>query len=267
MTTTKQRKMERQRKKLDQLAFTPSTKIRLDIHLQCQSQSPDAVHLLRSLPSGWCAIPNTGSQEGEPHYAAFRLTNMIKGTERSALRFRVQQLWKSHLPSHIIKARGSEFHQWWFGIWTRYAAHPVISADSRKDPKREILARLLLDTYDTILGSKMRTNLRHMDSNTAKSMAYTHRRAGRHLDISKKRWEADREAEIAVESAGEAKKCGGRDSFAGTGAAMEQSSSRQDYRLGGMGTMLAVSWGEGTDWHRDAKDLSECRPKIPVRSS
>ena len=47
------------------------------------------------------------------------------------------------------------------------------------------------------------------------------------------------------------------ESIRGTRIALTDIKSRRFYLLGGMGTMLAVSLGKRTDWHREEKDLGE----------
>lgn len=194
-------------------------------------------------------IPNPDySGDNTPRYAAFRLSNMLSGLERSHLRFRVQNMWKTRLQSHTVKSRGNGFHQWWFGVWTRYATHAMISRDTRQ-PKSASMVKLLLSSYDRILGSKTRSHLKGLDPSIAKAMAINHRAVARHLRLQGN--------ELRASVAGKRKyKSWYRESFERTKGFMRGRDNKA-YRMGGMGTMMAVSWGEGTDWHKDCKDQSE----------
>ncbi|RXK34911.1 hypothetical protein M231_07816, partial [Tremella mesenterica] len=57
-------------------------------------------------------------------------------------------------------------------------------------------------------------------------------------------------------------------SFRKTAESLETThSTAAALRLGGMGMMLAVSWGEGTDWHVDSKDYGNHYTIISVLGS
>jgi hypothetical protein len=193
------------------------------------------------------AIPDPDYDgDGTPRYAAFRLSNMLSGLQRSHLRFRVQNVWKTRLRSHTIKSRGAGFHQWWFGTWTRYAQHAVISRDTRLQKSAPMVKRLL-SSYDQILGSKTRSYLKGLDPSIAKSMGINHRAVSRHLRL------IGNEVKAGSKAGKQKYKSWYRETFEHTRRYIWEH-PRKDYRMGGMGTMMAVSWGEGTDWHKDSKD-------------
>lgn len=205
-----------------------------------------------------CAIPNPSYRQTEPgerpipRYAAFRLAHRLKSMDRTILRFRVRNLWEARLKSHTRASRGVDFHQWWFGVWCRYAMHSVISSDSiPSKPKNRQLVQLVTSSYDRILGKRPQKALKDLDPPVSKAMSSAHRRSARYLRAICKG-----EARIPPGKRGKrGEKQKKRHTLKRTQKAMKWYQGNAPYRLGGMGTMLAVSWGEGTDFHRDQRDL------------
>ncbi|EIW72665.1 hypothetical protein TREMEDRAFT_58834 [Tremella mesenterica DSM 1558] len=164
-----------------------------------------------------------------------------------------RKVWDVGLRSHTIASRGAGFHQWWFGVWCRYAKHSVVSADSRqKGSQSEVLE--LLKAFDGIFGDKPRTMLHRLDKKVAISMAHNHWRVHNYLKDLKEKFKTTSTPTPS--------------SFRKTAESLDSTHSQATaVRLGGMGMMLAVSWGEGTEWHVDAKDYGNHYTIISVLTS
>lgn len=111
--------------------------------------------LLSTFSKTQTSLPKTGhvgiiDPNDTPQYAAFRLHNIITPDQQSLLYDLVQEIAKTRLKSHIIKSRGAEFHQWWFGVWCRYAKHAFLSADTRKKSSQTPVSTFL-KAYDHLL--------------------------------------------------------------------------------------------------------------------
>ncbi|EIW71662.1 hypothetical protein TREMEDRAFT_71222 [Tremella mesenterica DSM 1558] len=247
-------------------------------------------------PSGNIAVVNPlYDGDSTARFAAFRFTGCVREEDRQVLEEGVLKLKDSPLRPHHTVAHGDDFHQWWFGVWCRYAAHSILSGDTRH-PKVTKQIQSLLKQYDSIFGGCLRPRIRQIDRPTAVRMAYQHRDHAQYLRLLDKvfrmkmqidpRPQTRRPRISAKSAAGIAKtkrtmqsfskyvlaclKSGKKrptftafaethkqflKSFSGTSKALATTHRHNlSFRMGGIGTMMAVSWGEGTDWHYDRRD-------------
>ncbi|KAJ8114287.1 hypothetical protein OPT61_g3805 [Boeremia exigua] len=181
-------------------------------------------------------IPNPRyvSDAETPRYAAFRLMNgLIQAAQDDILRA-VHQLKESGLKSQTTAAHGSNFHQEWFGVWRRYSPTSVItSAETQANPKQAASIQNFMRVLDGNLGG-ISAKLRATDEPAWFRAQYQHRGVA---DLIRRGAEAQPTKP--------------------TTKLLEQCSSRRNnsaFRLGGIGTMLAVSSGEGTAYHYDTHD-------------
>ena len=191
-------------------------------------------------------LPKYGGLDKSFQYAAFKLVNVVFNEQQDRLYTLVEALWASELKAYIVKSRGPEFHQFWFGVWTRYCKHATISADIQAVRSRNAVVEFL-DEYDAISGRKPLKLLHQLDPTVARSMGNSHRQVARQLKL--------------LSGAAQPSK-----QFEGTAKYMkEMGTTARDLRLGGMVTMVAVSWGEGSKWHHNTKDQSESPDPRPTQ--
>jgi hypothetical protein len=141
------------------------------------------------------------------------------------------------MPFNTTKAHGDTFLQAWIGLWRKYSSAPFVSAGClQKKPALDKGIKNLMRILDRSL-AKAATYLRKVDEPTYNRMRCSHR------DISKSAL-----SNVDQHRAAEAHKAW----FAKDPDRARTSS----FRLGGIGTMLAVSIsaGAGTSYHNDEGD-------------
>jgi hypothetical protein len=176
-----------------------------------------------------------------PKYSLFRLNNRISVEDQSIFVDHVDSIHSAGLTTETTH-QGVDFHQWWLGIWARYATFPFITKHTR-DRKAGPTIQTLVRKIDSVFGRRVLPLLRQLDSETAASMSYHHRDLAA-LTVSSTEREALSDHKMM-------KKNG---PYIETHEEWQRNTA---YRMGGMGSVMAVAWGEGTSWHYDAKNDCE----------
>jgi hypothetical protein len=141
------------------------------------------------------------------------------------------------MPFKTTNAHGDTFLQAWIGLWRKYSSTPFVSAGRmQKNPALDKGIKNLVRILDQSL-AKATTYLRKLDEPTYNRMRYSH------CDISKTAL-----SNVDLHRAAEKHKAW----FAKDPHRARTSS----FRLGGIGSMLAVSIsaGAGTSYHYDEGD-------------
>jgi hypothetical protein len=140
------------------------------------------------------------------------------------------------MPFNTTKAHGDTFLQAWIGLWSKYPSAPFVSAGRmQKKPALDKGIKNLMLILDRSL-AKAATYLRKVDEPTYNRMRCSQR------DISKSAL-----SNVDQHRAAEAHKAW---------FAKDSDRARTSFRLGGIGSMLAVSIsaGAGTSYHYDEGD-------------
>ncbi|KLT39530.1 hypothetical protein CC85DRAFT_304959 [Cutaneotrichosporon oleaginosum] len=172
----------------------------------------------------------------QPKYLVVFLRTGIKSMTVQALLDGCIAIRATGLKAKTSGIHVHNFHQNGFGVWRRYSELVFISADTR-DAKAEEAAASLKRLYDTAMGTRPLRFLRQCDPDTARKMAVHHREVHRQLG-------EDMGHSVAV--------MGHPVAVMGHPVAVETTQTR---KMGGMGTILTVSFGEAVKWHKDADDF------------
>ncbi|KAF2818399.1 hypothetical protein CC86DRAFT_414046 [Ophiobolus disseminans] len=199
------------------------------------------------------AIPNPNYKEGAdvPQYAAIRIVNCVDKPGQERLLGRVEAMEEACCVGVKFKttgAHGNVFKQVWLGAWRKYSEYPQLSA-ARRDPKGGVdkVLKALLSDIDEALSRRPRALLAEIDPRTAARMRVSHRPI----------------AKAVMDNAGKQKDPKKHQGWLNAESDRARTSS---FRMGGIGSMLAVSTstGAGTGFHYDEGDDSHFYSAILV---
>lgn len=209
---------------------------------------PTRESLALTLPASWYDVPATGNvlhgyNYNTPLFAFFTLRQGIKPHQLDQLTTACQAIEATGLKPQTTAAHGGDFHQMWFGLWRRYSGFVFITKHAREQKLGAARAvEHLCALYDTIMGGRALNMLQEVDPLTRDRMAQHHRQVTSEFVRGM--------AEPAAAAANQTKK---------SVEVLESGQGNFDTnlrnRLGGMGTVLTVSRGEGTDFHFDHNDF------------
>lgn len=178
-----------------------------------------------------------------PRYSLIRLNNRISTHDQMSFVAQVDSIHTAGLHTRTTH-QGVDFHQWWLGVWARYSTFPYLTKDTR-DRRAGPSIRTLLDLIDSTFGRRVLPQLRQLDPPTAASMSNHHRDLAE-ITISKAKDPSVRDSHMMKRNA----------PFIDSHPELQTNTA---FRMGGMGSVMAVAWGEGTTWHYDQKNDSELR--------
>ncbi|KAF1937278.1 hypothetical protein EJ02DRAFT_437972 [Clathrospora elynae] len=161
--------------------------------------------------------PNYAADSDIPRYAAIRFRNCVSRNEAQMLLDQIEELKDAKMPFKTTAAHGDTFLQAWIGLWRKYSSTPFVSAGRmQKKPVLNKGIKNLMRILDRSL-AKAATYLRKVDEPTYNRMRQAH-----------KTWFAKDPDRARTSS----------------------------FRLGGIGSMMAVSisTGAGTSYHYDEGD-------------
>ncbi|KAF2818206.1 hypothetical protein CC86DRAFT_375941 [Ophiobolus disseminans] len=196
------------------------------------------------------AIPNPNYKEGAdiPQYAAIRIVDCVDEPGQERLLCRVKAMEEVGVKFKTTGAHGNAFKQVWLGAWRKYTKYPQLSA-ARRNPKSGVdeVLRALLSDIDEVLSRRPRALLAEIDPCTAARMRVSHRPI----------------AKAVMDNAGKQK---APKKHQGWLDADPDRARTYSFRMGGIGSMLAVSTstGAGTGFHYDEGDDSHFYSAIVV---
>lgn len=199
-----------------------------------QHHEEHRIHVSRGQGHALLPSPRYVDDASTPRYTAFRLVNCFDVGQQDTLLRLIGDFKKSGLKTKTTPAHGEDFHQWWFGTWCRYAKTATITAtQTTANKQRSAAINAFMTTLDSMLG-KTSDLIRDLDGPTSGGMHYHHRNV----------------ASLVRDTAA---------AHPGTPQAMylkqdEHRGNNHKFRIGGIGTMLAISSGEGTAYHYDTHD-------------
>ncbi|KAF2820791.1 hypothetical protein CC86DRAFT_374122, partial [Ophiobolus disseminans] len=196
------------------------------------------------------AIPNPNYKEGAhvPQYAAIRIVDCVDEPGQERLLGRVKAMEEVGVEFKTTGAHGNAFKQVWLGAWRKYTKYPQLSA-ARRNPKGGVddVLKALLSEIDEVLSRRPRALLTEIDPCTAARMRVSHRPI----------------AKSVMDNAGKQKAPKKHQGWLDADPDRARTSS---FRMGGIGSMLAVSTstGAGTGFHYDEGDDSHFYSAIVV---
>ncbi|KAF1939279.1 hypothetical protein EJ02DRAFT_296184, partial [Clathrospora elynae] len=157
-------------------------------------------------------------------YAAIRMVNTLSNKQQTTLCTLISMVNSTAPTTTTSSEQGNNFHMRIFGAWFRFSNLPSITKERMHKDSAEATVNLL--AYLDASLDKTSTLLQHFDPTAALSMRHHHHKVDRYL----------RKAALLS---------------ATTFLAKEENQNTSTLRIGGLGTSLAVSHGEGTLYHYD----------------
>ncbi|KAF2633007.1 hypothetical protein BU25DRAFT_87477 [Macroventuria anomochaeta] len=179
--------------------------------------------------------PNYAADSDIPRYAAIRFHNCVPENEAERLLAQVKEL--KDMPFKTTAAHGDTFLQAWIGLWRKYSCAPFVSAGRmQKKPILDEGIKNLIRILDQSL-AKAAAYLRDVDEPTYNRMRCSH------SDIFR----------LALSGVDRHRAAGAHRAWFAEDPDRVLTSS---YRLGGVGSMMAmsISTGAGTSYHYDEGD-------------
>ncbi|KAF1940459.1 hypothetical protein EJ02DRAFT_228436 [Clathrospora elynae] len=220
-------------------------KPRLSIKEQAQVEGMELYTIHRTPAICHAAIPNANyvADAEIPRFTAIRFADCVSNSDQQQLLACVNDIRNAGVKFKTTKAHGLEFQQLWLGAWRPYRAAPALTAatlcsvgSERTKAIRDQAQQNLLAKLDKIASKAMRY-LSWFDLPTATRMKRIHRpiakttlaidNLGKQV-VAHKKWYEEH----------------------------PDRASTSAFRMGGLGTMLAVSisTGAGTGYHYDKDD-------------
>lgn len=180
-----------------------------------------------------------GYNYNTPIFAFIVLRSGIPTSQLDELSAACQAIDAVGLKPKTTTAHGGDFHQLWFGLWRRYCGFTFVSSHTL-NPKAEAAVEHLTALYDRIMTNRPLDMLKNVDPIAHEKM-FQHHRDLTHNFVKGM-------AEPAAATTNMSKK-------SAEAVSQGKFSTNSSNRLGGMGTLLTVSRGEGTDFHFDRNDF------------